>query len=78
MALDLLSTAKACTLEPPGDTSHGDIGYYRISGWWYTYPSENISQLVLLFRIIIWENKKCINMFQTTNQIYKMIYSIVK
>ena len=35
-----------------------------ISGWWYTYLSENMSSSVGMIIPNIWKN-----MFQTTNQI---------
>ena len=40
----------------------------KSSGWWYTYPSEKIETHM------IWKIKA---MFQTTNQIYKYIYTYI-
>ena len=50
------------------EETNGTQGFFfhKLSGWWYTYPSEKYeSQLGLLFPIC---GKK--EMFQTTNQLW--------
>ena len=53
---------------PGPDESHDKIIQID-AGWWLTYPSEKYELDSWDYEIPnIWKHKKCINMFQTTNQ----------